>query len=58
VGLNVDQVVQRLTSQLGCDAEVSLEITARRPDGFDEGTVRTISGNSRTLKSDHYAFEE
>jgi hypothetical protein len=58
VVLIVEEVVQRLTSQLGCDVEVSLEIEARKPDGFDEGTVRTISENSRTLKFEHYAFEE
>jgi len=54
----VDEVVQRLTSQLGCDVEVTLEIAARLPDGFDEATVRTVSENSRTLKFDDYGFEE
>ena len=54
----MDEVVQRLTSQLGCDVEVTLEIAARLPDGFDDATVRTVSENSRTLKFDDYGFEE
>jgi hypothetical protein len=58
VGLIVEEVVERLTSQVGCEVEITLEINAKRPDGFDEGMVRTISENSRTLKFEHYGFEE
>jgi hypothetical protein len=58
MGLIVEEVVERLTSQIGCEVEITLEIDAKRPEGFDEGTVRTISENSRTLKFEHYAFEE
>lgn len=58
VGLLVDEVIQRLTSQVGCDVELTLEIVAQLPSGFDEGTVRTISENSRTLKFEHFGFEE
>ncbi len=58
VGLIVEEVIERLTSQLGCDVEITLEINARLPEGFDESTVRTISENSRTLKFEHYGFEE
>jgi len=58
VAVIMDEVVQHLTSQLGCDVEVTLEIAARLPEGFDEATVRTVSENSRTLGFDHYAFEE
>ncbi len=58
VGLIVEEVIERLTSQLGCDVEISLEIKARKPDGFDEGTVRTVNENSRTLKFDDFGFEE
>jgi hypothetical protein len=38
--------------------QITGEINAKRPEGFDEGTVRTISENSRTLKFEHYGFEE
>ncbi len=58
MGLIVEEVIQRLTSQVGCEVEITLEITARKPDGFEEGVVRTISENSRTLKFEHYGFEE
>jgi len=58
IGLIVEEVVERLTSQIGCEVKVTLEIDARRPEGFDESTVRTISENSRTLKFEHYGFEE
>ena len=58
MGVIVEEVVQRLTSQVDCEVEVTVEIQAERPEGFDEGTVRTISENSRTLKFDHYGFEE
>jgi len=58
IGLIVEEVVQRLTSQVGCNVEITLEISARKPDGFDEGTVRTISENSRTLKFEQFEFEK
>ncbi|MBK8988277.1 MAG: DUF499 domain-containing protein [Chloroflexi bacterium] len=58
MGLIVEEVIERLTSIVGCDVEISVEINARMPDGFDEGTIRTVSENSRTLKFRHYGFEE
>jgi predicted AAA+ superfamily ATPase len=58
VGLIVEEVIERLTGQLGCEVEITLEIDARQPEGFDESTVRTISENSRTLKFENYGFEE
>jgi predicted AAA+ superfamily ATPase len=54
----VEEVVERLTSQVGCDVEISLEIHGRKEDGFDESTQRTISENSRTLKFEDFGFEE
>jgi hypothetical protein len=35
---------------VGCEVEITLEISARRPEGFDGGSVRTISENSRAPK--------
>ena len=52
------EVIQRLTSQLGCEVEITIEIEAQKTDGFEKGTVRTISENRRTLKFEHYGFEE
>ena len=54
----VDEVVQRLTSKAGCDVEVTLEIRAKMEKGFNDGTIRTITENSRTLKFDEYEFGE
>jgi hypothetical protein len=58
VGLIVEEIIERLTSQIGCEVEITVEISAKRPEGFDESTVRTINENSRTLKFEHYGFEE
>ena len=58
MSLIVEEVVERLTSQVGCEVEITVEIGARREEGFDEGTVRTISENSRTLKFEQFGFEE
>ncbi len=58
IGIIVEEVIERLTSQVGCETEITLEIHATRPEGFNESTVRTISENSRTLKFDHFGFEE
>ncbi len=58
IGLIVEEVMERLTSQVGCEVEITLEISAKRSEGFDESTVRTISENSRTLKFEDYGFEE
>jgi hypothetical protein len=58
MGLIVEEVIERLTSQIGCEVEITLEISAKRSEGFDESTIRTISENSRTLKFEHYGFEE
>ncbi len=58
IGLIVEEVIQRLTSQVGCNVEITLEISARKPDGFDENAVRTISENSRTLKFEQFEFEK
>lgn len=57
-GLIVEEVVERLTSQIGCEVEIAVEINAQRLDGFDESTIRTVSENSRTPRFEHYGFEE
>jgi predicted AAA+ superfamily ATPase len=58
MGLIVEEIVQRLTSLTGTDVEITLEISAKRPVGFDDATVRTINENSRTLKFRSHGFEE
>lgn len=58
VGTIVEEIIERLTSLVGTEVEVTLEIHASRPEGFDEATIRTISENSHTLKFDEHSFEQ
>ena len=57
IGLIVEEVIERLTSLIGCDVDISLEINASLPEGYDESTIRTVSENSRTLKFEAFEFE-
>jgi hypothetical protein len=41
---------------VGCEVDISVEINARLPEGFDEATIRTVSENSRTLKFEAFEF--
>jgi hypothetical protein len=43
------EVVQHLTSLLGADVEVILEIQARVENGIPENVIRTVSENCKTL---------
>lgn len=58
VGLIVEEVIERMSSELNCEVEITMEIRANKPDGFDESKIRTVSENSRTLKFDDFGFEE
>jgi predicted AAA+ superfamily ATPase len=58
VGSIADEVVQHLTSLIGSDIQVTLEIQATIPDGVPEKTIRDVTENCRTLKFDDYGFEE
>jgi hypothetical protein len=52
-----EEVVQHLSSLMGADVEVTLEIEARIPDGAPEKTVRDVTENCQTLKFNIYGFE-
>jgi predicted AAA+ superfamily ATPase len=58
MGMIVEEIIQRLTSLTGTEVEITLEISANRPVGFEDATIRTISENSRTLKFSNHGFEE
>ncbi|MEQ8673634.1 MAG: DUF499 domain-containing protein [Aggregatilineales bacterium] len=58
MGTIVEEIIQRLTSLTGTDVEITVEISANRPAGFDDATIRTINENSRTLKFRNHGFEE
>jgi hypothetical protein len=51
-------VLQHLSSLVGADVDVTLDIQIRVPDGIPENVVRTVSENSRTLKFNQYGFEK
>lgn len=53
-----DEVLAHLRTGSNTTLEVRIEIEARDPSGFDEGKVRTVSENARTLKFDQSGFEE
>jgi predicted AAA+ superfamily ATPase len=54
----IREVIQHLTSIVGSEVTLTLEIAAASEDGFGENTVRTVSENCRTLKFSAFGFEE
>ena len=58
VGQIADGVVQHLTSLLGSNVEITLEISASIPDGAPDNVVRTVNENCRTLKFKTSEFEK
>ncbi|MGQ9889777.1 MAG: DUF499 domain-containing protein [Aggregatilineales bacterium] len=54
----IEEIIQRLTSLTETHVNITLEISAERPSGFDDLTVRTINENSRTLKFKSHGFED
>lgn len=51
------EVVQHLTSLIGSQVEVTLEIRAVTPEGIPDQVVRTVTENCRTLKFTSQGFE-
>jgi hypothetical protein len=56
--LEVQEVIQHLTTLLGANATITLEIGVEMPDGAPEQVVRTVAENCRTLKFTSQGFEE
>jgi predicted AAA+ superfamily ATPase len=52
-----NEIIQHLTSILGANVEVSLEINANIPGGLTEQQIRILSENSRTLRFRDHGFE-
>ncbi len=53
-----EDVIAHLTSLMGGDVEVMLEISATIPTGVPDNVVRTVTENSRTLKFTSQGFEK
>jgi len=56
-GRIAEEVIQHLTSIVGANVEVTLEIHALVPDGVPDHVVRTVTENCRTLKFRSQGFE-
>ena len=52
------QTLADLGSKTGTEVHVSVDIEARRGEGFDAKTVRTVRENAGTLKFKTAEFEE
>jgi predicted AAA+ superfamily ATPase len=57
-GRVVQEVVQRLADADAANVEVTVEIAADSPDGFDEPVIRTVTENARTLHFADQGFED
>ena len=47
-----EEVLTHLLSQPDIAAEVRLEVEVRKPEGFSEHTIRTVTENTRALHFD------
>ena len=52
------QVLQQLAATPGVRLDITLEIQASTPEGFDDARIRAVAENARTLRFTHAAFEE
>jgi hypothetical protein len=52
------EVLQHLTSLMGANARITLEIEIDVPDGVPDNVVRTVMENCRTLKFSSQEFED
>ncbi len=52
-----EEVISHLTSLLGAEVKVTLEIEATIPGGANEQVVRAVTENSKTLKFEQHGFE-
>jgi hypothetical protein len=52
------EIIQHLAAPEDMDLEISVEITARRKDGYPDDKVRIVMENVRTLKVEPFGFED
>ena len=51
------EVIQHLAAPEGVDLEITVDITARKKDGYPDDKARIVTENARTLKFDPSGFE-
>jgi hypothetical protein len=56
-GRITEEVVQHLSTLLGAEVQVTLEVRIEVPDGVPESTVRVVNENCRTLRFESHGFE-
>ena len=56
--LYLDEVISHLSNTDNCEVELTLEVSARTPDGFPRGTIRTVSENCRSLHVNDFGFDK
>ena len=54
----LQEIIQHLTAVDGSYVELTLEVEVIAPDGIPSTTVRTVSGNCRTLKVTDFGFDD
>jgi hypothetical protein len=52
-----DEVLAHLVGLVGAEVTVTLEVTARIPDGVPDNVVRIVTENCHALKFDEQGFE-
>lgn len=52
------EVLQHLQAAADAQLQVRVEISATKPDGFADDTVRTVTENARTLRFDQFGFDD
>ncbi len=53
----LSKILKHVTSHLGSDAELSLEINASQSEGYDDSTQRVVSENAKQLGANGAEFE-
>ncbi len=57
IGQIADEVIQHLSSLVGAEVEITLELQVKFPDGVPENIIRTVTENCRVLKFTNQEFE-
>ena len=57
-GKIAEEIISHLVGLQGSNAELTLEIEVRVPDGVPDNVIRTVTENCRTLKFTNAGFEE
>ena len=54
---DLDAIIENVTKQLGSDVELSLEVRAKNPEGYNEKVLRNVAENANVLGASQAEFE-